>query len=193
MSKNKKRRKYIECDDDDDEEIIPLKSHKDIDICDGKNHENRVRVIISIHTAAILLWIIIIVLMSLHSKKVIPIIILLIPFINFCLAIYNADKIVCRKESFNSNLLSLGLVIIIPLLTCLNKDSGPHRKKFITIAVLAIIFSLLTYIDYWVAPDDLYIITHIHSVFQTISLVLIIYALFCYYEIKHDFLIAEDI
>lgn len=175
-----------------------IEKEKSCFCCCDKNHcdntiNDRASTIIKIHTMAILLWIVIIILMSLHCKKIIAIIILFIPFFNSSLAIYNAKKLACKEESFNSNLLSLGLVVVIPLLTCINKDLGPHRKKFISIAVLAIIFSLLTYIDYWVPKDQLYIVTHIHSIFQTISLVLIIYALFCYYEIRYDFLVDDCI
>ena len=140
--------------------------------------------IILLHISAIILWIFIIIALDLHYNNIFLIVILSIPFINFGLIIFNSDEILYKEEGFNSKLLAIGLFILIPLLTILSKDMREYRKKFIAIAILAIILTLFTYVDFWLPKNRLYIINHIDSILQTIALTLIIYLLYGYYEIQ---------
>ena len=82
---------------------------------------------------------------------------------------------------FQSNYFAFGLLIVVPLLTWLSKDYVGNRQKFINILIAALILAMLGLLDVWVTKKWLSTVKHTKSVLQTMSLILIIYALYIYY------------
>ena len=133
---------------------------------------------------AILLWILLIYLLRLYIKAdFIVWLVLLIPVVLFAIGAYNANKITIEVESsvFQNNYLSLGLLIVIPLLTWISKDFAGDKKRFISVLILAVILNVIAMIDIWVTRDNLSVVKHVKSIIQTMASVLIVYALYTYY------------
>lgn len=115
--------------------------------------------------------------------------IIVLPIIFFLIGWYNANDITAEVEDnvFQSDYLALGLIIVFPLLTWVNRDyKGKDRRRFTAILVAAIILSLFSLIDLWVPKVWLPTIKHCKSCLQTMSIVLIIYALYQYYIEKPE-------
>lgn len=136
-----------------------------------------------LYILAIIIWIIIVVMLSLHHHNdYICWIILSIPIVLSIFGAVNAYKITADVEdSFTVTSLSLGLLIVVPLMTFINRDYKGDRQRFISILVLAIILSMISMIDIYVSVSWLPLIKHFRSILQTYSIVLIVYALYSYY------------
>ena len=136
-----------------------------------------------LYILAIIVWIIIILALSLHhNNDVVCWLILAIPIVIFAFGAINAYHITADLEdSFMSSSLSLGLLIVIPLMTFINRDYKGDRQRFIAILVFAIIVSMASMIDIYVTPAWLPLTKHFRSIMQTYSIVLIVYALYSYY------------
>lgn len=137
-----------------------------------------------VYIIAIVLWIILIIMLRLYEKNDwLCWIMIIIPIILFIIGYINAKDITPDVEGsvFQSDYLSLGLIIIVPLLTWINKDYGGDRRRFIAILVSAVILNLISMIDLWLPARWLSVVKHAKSVLQTMSVFLIIYALYQYY------------
>jgi hypothetical protein len=107
----------------------------------------------------------------------------LIPYITFGIAIYYSDKLSCEVEDnmFKVSFLSVGVILIFPMLSYMCKNYAGNNKHFVAIAITAMVSTLLSFIDIWVPLKLISIQKHIKSCFQTISITLIIYAFISYF------------
>lgn len=153
---------------------------------DDREPDYKIRAIVAVHTVALVFWLFLIVGMMLCSRNIAGIFILFIPIIASVLGIINApylsEKV--EKDLFTTNFLSLGIIVVIPLLAWVSKDDGVDSRRFATIGILAVILSLASYVDFWVPEEYIFLVIHIQGILRTFSIVLIIYALFSYYEIQ---------
>jgi hypothetical protein len=90
-------------------------------------------------------------------------------------------SIYVEENMMKSNYLSLGLILALPMLSWMLKEYNGNRKHFITIIVLALVLSLLTFVDIWVPENRMSIYRHIRSSLQVMSVSLFIYALCAFY------------
>jgi hypothetical protein len=102
-----------------------------------------------------------------------------------------------EEELYRANYLSIGLIVVLPLLVWMNKEYKGNKKKFVGIIVIAIIFTLLAMIDIWVSRPWISLLFHIQGIFETYALVLLIYALYDFHILTpagfSRFKIEEDI
>lgn len=132
----------------------------------------------------IIIWIMIVYFLALtRNPDIIVWIILIVPIVLFVVGIYNADKITIDVEDnvFGTNSLALGLLIVIPLLSWVNNDFKGDKKRFVSILVVAVIFSMFSMIDIWTTSRWISIVRHSKSILQTYSLILLIFALYSFY------------
>jgi hypothetical protein len=165
-------------------EVIPLCNDHLIGTRGIKYDQSVSNAIFYGYIIGVILWIAIVVWFCLYAKAdFIVWCILLLPVIIFIVGAYNSNKITYDVEDsvFQSDYLSLGLLIVIPLLTWITKDFPGDRNRMISILVLAVILSMLSMIDMWVTRKWISVVKHNKSILQTMSLVLIIYALYSYY------------
>lgn len=136
-----------------------------------------------IYLFAILVWGIILAYLQ-PSVKLAGWILLAIPLVVFVLGILTIDSLspAVEADMFQYNILSTGLLIILPLLTFITRDFKGDHHLMIEIVLLAITFSLLSMIDVWIPEKYLSLTKHIRSIFQTFSLTLILIALYLYYS-----------
>ena len=136
-----------------------------------------------VYCVAIVVWILIVVAFHLYNTDVIGWIILAIPPVIFLTGYANSDHLTVEieRENFQANYFAIGILIILPLLTWVNRDYKGDRKRFTRILVLAIIIIMLSLLDVWVRREYLSLNKHIKSALQTIAISLLIYALYAYY------------
>ena len=128
-----------------------------------------------------LLWLLIISYFGIWQEKLS--FILFLPLAAFFITFLYIEHIsVYVEESMmQSNYLSLGLILALPMLSWMLKEYNGNRRHFITIIVLALVLSLLTFVDIWVPENRISIYRHIRSSFQVMSVSLFIYALCAFY------------
>jgi uncharacterized membrane protein YkgB len=149
----------------------------------GVYTEERAVQIELVYIVAIVFWLFIVTWFVLYETDGIGFIILAIPVVIFLTGYINSHVLSeeVEKENFQANYFAIGLLIIIPLLTWMNKEYTGDKRRFTSILVLAIIIVLLSLLDVWVSKEYLSVTKHVKSALQTIALTLFIYALYCYY------------
>lgn len=164
---------------DDPEEREKKKLHEP----HGINKTRRIQIT---YLIAVIVWVLICVLFGLHQTDFFGIMILLIPIGIFFINFVNAPYLTVNTENnlYSLNYVSVGLMIIVPLITLTRNSScyRGNRDKIIMIVVMAMIFAVLSVLNVWVRPKWVSIVKHIHSVFRTYTLTLLLYALYIYYR-----------
>lgn len=177
----------FEIDEPLDTKTRPLSEHK------KEHHPKDVILYIRfIYITGILVWILILHFLRLYKTDFFTILILAIPFICFSIGYINAPQLTgeLEDELFRSNYLSVGLLLVVPLLTWINREYVGDKTRYTKILILAIIMSLLSMIDIWVSDKYLAVLKHGQSVLQTFSIILIVYGLYSYYtEAPHAILV----
>lgn len=144
-----------------------------------------IQVLQMIYIVAIIAWIYLVWTFVLPWTDVLGYLILAIPIFLFLLGYAFASVITEEVEEnvFGGNYLAVGLLVILPLLTWVNRDhctgcSSAHH--FTSILVLALILTLASLIDVWLPPQWLFIMRHVHSILVTMALALLMYAFYEY-------------
>ncbi len=152
--------------------------------------QTTVNIIRRIYCIAFLIWVLIVIWLELFFPKVLLVLILMIPFIAFGFGYVNASGLSgeVEDEMFQNNYLAVGLVLVVPLLSWINEKQvdSERKKKFTNLAILALIFTMLSMVDVWVPKQYLPVTKHVKSVFQTISLTLLIVSLYFYLVQNND-------
>jgi len=146
----------------------------------------KTRAVQSLYVISALLWIALILLLGLYRTDRAGILILSLPLFVFAFGFINSGSLSVEVEEDMSkaNYLSIGLLVVLPLLTYLNNDykgSAEKRRHFMTIIIVALILTMLSLVDIWVKKKWITLMKHIKSILQTASLTLIIFALYIYY------------
>jgi hypothetical protein len=128
-----------------------------------------------------LFWILLISYFNLWNEKLS--FILFLPLAAFFLTFLYLEHIsVYVEESMlQSNYLSLGLILALPMLSWMLKEYNGNKKHFITVIILALVLSLLTFVDVWVPENRITVYRHFRSSLQVMSVSLFIYALCAFY------------
>lgn len=157
----------------DDSEITIKKSHKkdkEDDSFDCPNY--------TIYTFFIfmIIWTFVIVYNKLYLLSAWPI--LTLPYGLFGIGILNANNInndEIDDDVFSTTFVTMGLIISLPLLTMINKDK--QNKELSHIVFLGMIFTLLSYFQFWVSKPLRHICKIMRSCLETIAVDLYILAL----------------
>lgn len=137
-----------------------------------------------VYLLALVFWVLIIIWLGIFPpSNLIEFVILLIPVAIFLISWKSSNKISKSVESymFQTNMLVLGLLIALPILTWIYAKSKHNRSLFVKIIITGVIISILTLYDIWVPHKWLPVLKHINSVFETIALTLFIFALYKYF------------
>jgi len=165
--------------DDSDDQRQVSKEHRTY----GVNKTRRIQIT---YLIAVIIWVLICVLFGLHQTDFFGIIILTIPIGIFFINFINAPYLTVNTETTLHciNYISIGLIIIVPLITLTRNSSSyrGNRDKVIMVVVLAMIFAILSVLNVWVRPKWVSIVRHIHSVFRTYTLTLLLYAVYIFYR-----------
>lgn len=158
-----------------DEDIIKKREE-----CYCEEKASQVRIV---YIIALVVWILIVACFSLYRTDVIGWIILSIPLVIFFTGYGNSNNLTIEveKENFQANYFAIGLLLILPLLTWVNREYKGDKKRFTRILVLAIIIVMVSLLDVWVEKRYLSITKHAKSALQTIAIALLIYTLYTFY------------
>lgn len=148
--------------------------------------QRKVRSIQSIYIVSAVLWLCLILVLRLYRTDLPGYFILSIPLFVFAFGFVNSNGLSAdvEEDMFKANYLSIGLLVVLPLLTWFNNDykgSGEKRRQFMTLIIVALILTMLSLVDVWVPKKWVTLVKHVKSVLQTASLALIIFALYTYY------------
>lgn len=145
--------------------------------------QRRVTGVRIVYILAILLWVIIVWCLRLYKTSFMGWVILALPIILFGIGFLNAPYLTVEVEDsiFSIGYLSIALVVVLPILVWITKDFTGDRDMIMGILLIAIIFTMLSLYDIWVRPKWLTVSRHLKSVFQTLALTLLIFALYAYY------------
>jgi hypothetical protein len=132
-----------------------------------------------------IIYLLVIFFLKLYQKNdVISWCVLAIPIIIFGFGIANREYLTKELEDnlFVSSFFTIGILVSIPIFQSMSKDFSGEKRKFICILVTALILSLLAMMDLWVRENHISLLKHAKSVFQTISMTLVIYAMYTFYR-----------
>lgn len=126
---------------------------------------------------AIIFWTLIILYWRIDFSSLVSSLIIIIPYVLFAISFSSAGLCDQEVEGFlmRGNILTLGLVIAVPLLSWYASYYTGDKKKFISIASFAIVLSMMSLLDVWVSPKYLCAIMHLRSILQTIGVILLVY------------------
>ena len=175
--------------DYDEFEGVPVKLHKKFKVTNKYKEYGRTKSIViqTIYLIAAILWLLLVFYLNLYQVCGYGVLILIIPLVVFGIAYTNSNRLTIETEEdmFKANFLSLGLLIMIPLLSWLSKEYQGERDKFVCVIIIALIMTMLSLIDVWVRKRWISAVKHIKSIFQTLALTLVIYALYIFYAGRH--------
>lgn len=126
-------------------------------------------------------WILLIAYFKLWDEKLA--FILFLPLVAFFITFLYLENISVYVEEnmISTNYLSLGLILALPMLSWMLKEYNGQKKHFITVIILALVLSLLTFVDIWVPENRISIYRHVRSSLQVMSVSLFIFALSTFY------------
>ena len=113
-------------------------------------------------------------------------VILIIPLIVFLIAFICAPKLHNKLEGtvIRLNYISVGLVILFPILTWMYNNSNCSGKSvLLTLSIAGLAFSLLSMFDLWLPDKWIFFLKHWKSICQTLSLGLILASLYFFYSL----------
>ena len=134
--------------------------------------------ILVLYLLAIFLWFAIVYFLNIQFYDLFDIFIFLIPIFSFFIALANLNKPLSpenEKFIFLQNYSSSFSVILMPILIYLaDKD---FDETFLLTILLSTGFGMLAFLDFWTSDETFDIAKHLKSIFQTISIGLILFGL----------------
>lgn len=133
----------------------------------------------ALYMLAIFLWLMIVFNFGLFEANAVSICLILFPIAIFAMSLWNIDCVTVEVEEqlFAVSYISIGLLVIIPLVTWTHDKYGADAKVMDPM-ILAIIFAVASLVDVWVPLKWVTYIRHVRSILQVLSLTLIVYALY---------------
>ena len=132
------------------------------------------------YVVAMAAWIIIVAALGITPCTLASFLIVMLPIFVYAIGLWNAGSITSEVEEslFTANYLSIGMLLVLPLLTWINKHYCGDKNHLLKITVVAFVLSMLSIVDVWVPKKWLPFVKHLKSVLQTASLALLIYAVY---------------
>lgn len=114
-----------------------------------------------------------------YNTQIIQFAIIAIPLFVFAVSGYNIQNATYGMESrmFMGDFLAFALLIIVVFVNW-QKEKCPRIFKILMIAIILLMLSL---IDIWTSPEYIIVMYHVRSILETLSLTLLVYALYSYY------------
>ncbi len=130
----------------------------------------------------LIVWFVLVIILPLGRYGIIGTFILLIPPIIILIGYSFIEDMTLEFEEsiFKTNLMSIGLLIIVPLLSWASSNYEGSLRDFIVIILVSILISMFSMIEAWTNRQWTSVFKHARSGLQTISLTLLIYAIYLY-------------
>lgn len=145
--------------------------------------EEIIRIIRVIYIVFCVVWILIFFWLKSHFEGYFIWIFMLIPLIVFLCNFMcidgidsNMERLMCR-----GNYLAICLLIVDIILNWNKSLEQDSMILYFRILFVAFIFIILSFFDVWVTIREISIVKHIKSIFQTMAITLLCFALYVYY------------
>jgi len=148
-----------------------------------KYHDKKVLYVRLLYLAALVIWFFIVYSLKLYKTDMIGFLILCIPLVLFVIVFAFTPYLCANVEAqlLRSNLLSVGLILVLGLLSALEK-SYTGRAKLGPVMITAIILTLLSLLDIWLPINYLSLQKHFKSICQVLAITLLIFVLYRFYK-----------
>ena len=170
------------------EKIGERSENKDDKCKDNRYDEETMRWIQIAYLIGVGIWIILVAVLKLYSMDIITWIFIIFPIIIFGINYRNVEKMTykCEKQMFRGNFISFGFLITIILINWNCPMEASNKNNFFKILVVAFVLLMFSLVDIWVSKENLSIVKNIKTIFHTISLTLLAWALYLYYIYQRD-------
>lgn len=150
---------------------------------DNKHYHTKdtVSTIRLIYIVAIIVWFILIYICRFYRTDTVGYIILFVPVLILGINFVNVEHhtVEMEREMLSGNFLSF-IFLISALL--INWSKIGMKKRILKAIMISVVLIMGSLIDIWTKPQDLIIVKHIRTIFQTTALAIIIYALYTHYS-----------
>lgn len=135
-----------------------------------------------VYVVFIIIWSFTVWYLKLYNISVIALFILVIPYVVFISGFMEGPYASPENEIivFEASFLAIGLLVIVPLINWTRENYTGDCKRFITISVVAIIFTLLSVLDIWLKGEYMRLNKHIRLCFETMAVTMFILLLYMY-------------
>lgn len=134
------------------------------------------------YLALAVIWTAMVVILGSRTSHSYGLLILLFPYLVFAMAYLNIHEASPEVEEryFAGQVFTVAIFITLPLLTRAT-DVNEGREKYMLPMVMALLFTILSIVDFWVPASWLAIHQHLQKGFLTIGLTLVVYSLYTFY------------
>lgn len=142
-------------------------------------HAQRIQITYLILTA---LWTVMLVILGSRTSHPYGLLILLFPYLVFAMAFLNIhdSSPEVEEQYFAGQVFTVAIFITLPLLVrATDVDQG--REKYMLPMIMALLFTILSIIDFWVPVAWLPTQQHIQKGLQVMGLTLVVYSLYTFY------------
>lgn len=128
------------------------------------------------------IWTVMLVILGSRTSHPYGLIILLFPYLVFALAYFNihGSSPEVEERYFAGQVFTVAIFITLPLLVRAT-DINHGREKYMLPMIMALLFTILSIIDFWVPAWWLSIQQHVQKGLQTMGLTLVVYSLYTFY------------
>ena len=140
--------------------------------------------IIDIQTIYILMtiiWAILVFSLGLWKTDIVGVVIILIPLVVFAISYFSLESIdeECSNTIGRFNIISFALLAATILINWQN--NSPIQNWIRSLVVIATLLLVISIIDIWASKDNREVFLHFRTAIQTMSIVLLAYALYQFY------------
>ena len=143
---------------------------------------NKVKRIQIIYIISLMVWLLIVYKLNVYHTDFVSFLLLSVPIIvfgiNYYHAVYQNEDI--ANYMFRGNFLAFG-ILIASIVISWSKLEEANKIKLYQLTMVSLILIMLSLIDVWIKRGRLYIIRHVRSSLQTMSLSLLAFVLYLYY------------
>lgn len=139
----------------------------------------------TVYLILVVIWIVLVIALRLYETNYIGLIILLIPIIIFAISTYYYNEHLVSNHTVGSDddFLSLGLILLLPLLAYLDKSFDHHDKsQFICIIIVSLFIFLVTTMVCWVPQRYAKMAKMLRTGLQVIAISLVLVSIHIYYQ-----------
>ncbi len=136
-----------------------------------------------IYLILVLIWIALVICLRLYETNYVGLVILLIPIIIFGIATMYGDEHLVSNHTLNDDddFLTIGIILLLPLLTYFDKDYDGNRSRFMGIVIISLFLFLLSVIPMWIPIRFAKYLKILRTSIQTIAITLLLYVIHLYY------------
>jgi hypothetical protein len=136
--------------------------------------------IVAVYIISMIIWLVLVI--ALKMNEGLASIVIIIPFLVFMISFSSGWDLnhVSRKHMFQTPIVTICILIAVQFVMWTTQPKCGDSNKTLILITAAIVLALLSLIDIWSLPCHIVIWCHLRHAFQTMAVVVIIYATIYY-------------